>query len=271
MGRLNLRAKDSATRVTLFFAGWAVMVFVFFTCSGTKFHHYIFPVFPAIAFCVAYFIDRCWAEGLEKNLVYILAGLGLAGVIGANLYTWHDDQGVHSGLKHFTDLFVYNYTRPYPFELDNRDTFAMVAGVCGAGVVLAFLSRNKRMLFMAFGITSVALAVWGSWFYWRWMSPHWSQRDEFWAFYKERSPNEPITGYILGPGWRGETFYGRNTLKEINEPGKLRQFLSQPGPEYVIVEQAHYQGMQQQLGSQFTYRIVDRSSNKFFLVEVDKS
>jgi hypothetical protein len=181
--------------------------------------------------------------------------------------------GEHSGLKHFTDLFVYNYTRPYPFGLDHPETFM---GICVAGGVVVgvgLLWKYKGLLFAGFGGMALLIALWGSWFYWRAMSHHWSQRDEFTAFYKERLPNEPITGYILGAGWRGETFYARNTIKEMNDPQHLLQFLNQPGPEFVIVEQARFTTMQQQLrqlaGDKFHFRIVDRSSNKFFLVEVD--
>jgi 4-amino-4-deoxy-L-arabinose transferase-like glycosyltransferase len=273
LGRIDRRSRDPQVRATLFFAGWAVVVFAFFTASGTKFHQYIFPVFPALAFIVALFIDRLWREGVDRQWFALLAGLATFGLIGSGLYRWHDDMGEHSGLKHFTDLFVYNYTRPYPFGLDHPETFM---GICVAGGVVVgvgLLWKYKGLLFAGFGGMALLIALWGSWFYWRAMSHHWSQRDEFTAFYKERLPNEPITGYILGAGWRGETFYARNTIKEMNDPQHLLQFLNQPGPEFVIVEQARFTTMQQQLrqlaGDKFHFRIVDRSSNKFFLVEVD--
>jgi 4-amino-4-deoxy-L-arabinose transferase-like glycosyltransferase len=246
-----------------------VGVFTFFTLSGTKFHHYIFPVLPALAFLCALYIDRLWRDGVDRHWYPILAACCTFVLIATGLYKWHEDQGAHSGLKHFTDLFVYNYTRPYPFGLDHPEVFAWICGLGGAAVLVTLLWRMKGMLFAAFGGLSVVLAIWCSWFYWRDMSPHWSQRDEFWALYKERLHNEPITGFILGAGWRGETFYGRNTIKEINDGPHLLQFVGQPRPEYVIVEQARYNNMRQILGDRFHLRIVDRSSNKFFLVEVD--
>jgi hypothetical protein len=163
-------------------------------------------------------------------------------------------------------MFVYNYSRPYPFTDDRPDVFAALCVVGGAWVALAFIWRSKTMLFSSFAALSLAIAIWGSWFFWRWLNPHWSQRDEFWTYYSERLRNEPIAAYLMN--WRGETFYSRNEVKQIKDPNKLREFVSQPGPEFVIVDHARYQGMVQVLGPQYRYRIVDRSSNKFFTVEI---
>lgn len=269
MGRLDRTDTDPKVRASLFFAGWSVGVFTFFTFSGTKFHHYILPALPGLAFCVAYFIDRLWREGLDRFTPALFAAFAILGMVGQNLHTWRQDQGPVSGLKHFTDLFVYNYTRPYPFGLDRPDQFAAILLAGAAIALLGMLWRSKVIVNGAFGGLAVALAIWGSWFFWRQMSHHWTQRDQFTALYAERQPNEPTTGFILGAGWRGETFYGRNSIKEINEPNKLLAFVSQPGPEFVIVEQARVNNLKQALGDKFSLRIVDRSSNKFFLVEVD--
>ena len=269
LGRIDRTKNDPQTRATLFFAGWAVALFTLFTLSGTKFHHYIFPTLPALAFLVALYIDRLWKDGLDKHWFPVLVGVTMFAVLANGLYVWHEDQGPHSGLKHFTDLFVYNYTRPYPFGYDHPEIFGWICVLGGAGVLISLLWRSKGWLFASFGVLATVLAIWCSWFFWRAMSHHWSQRDEFWALYKERLPNEPVTGFILGAGWRGETFYGRDTIKEINDAQHLLQFVGQPGPEYVIVEQARFNNMRQILGEKYHLRIVDKSSNKFFLVEVD--
>jgi 4-amino-4-deoxy-L-arabinose transferase-like glycosyltransferase len=270
MARLDFRSKTPQARASLLFAGWVVAVFAFFSFSGTKFHHYIFPVFPALAFCTALFIDRLWREGLGRWLLAIFAGIAVYALIASNLYAWHDNGGIHSGLKHLTDLFVYNYDRPYPFDEDRRDIFAAICVVGGAWLLLAFVWRSKTMLFSSFGAVAVAIAIWGSWFYWRWMSPNWSQRDEFWVYYQERIHNEPIAAFLMN--WRGETFYSRNTVKQLYEMSKAAQLLhaygTQAGPKFLIVEQDRFRDMTRSLGSQFRYRVADRSSNKFFLVEV---
>jgi 4-amino-4-deoxy-L-arabinose transferase-like glycosyltransferase len=268
VGRASRADQSMASKATLFFAGWAVSIFCLFSLSGTKFHHYVVPVLPALAFGCAYYADTLWREGLDRFIVPNLIGLGLFVLIASNLYQWHDDAGVHSGLKHFTDLFVYQYNRPYPFGFDNPESFAVICAVGGTAVALAIFWESRRGVFVLFSLLSVAIAVWGSWFYWTWMSPHWSQRDEFWAYYREAKPNEPITGFILGEGWRGETFYGRNRIKEINDPNHLMEFLNQPGPEYVIVEQARFNNLRQAVNGTHNIRLVDQSSNKFYLVEV---
>ena len=166
------------------------------------------------------------------------------------------------------DLFVYQYNRPYPYGSDEPELFAKLCIGGGIAILAALLWQSKRLTAAAFGGFAIVMALWGSWFYWREMTPAWSQRDEFWAVYKERQPNEPITGFILGEGWRGETFYGRNTIRQINDAPHLLQFVNQAGPEYVIVEQARYNNLKQALGSNYQMRIVDQSSTKFFLVEV---
>jgi 4-amino-4-deoxy-L-arabinose transferase-like glycosyltransferase len=269
VSRTSRTSTDAKSRLTMVFASWAVLVFAFFTASGTKFHHYIFPVLPALAFLVALAIDQIWREGISQWFVPVLGGVAVYGLVANNLAVWHLDNGqVQSGLKHLTDLFVYQYQRPYPFGMDNVDLFQRIAVLGGAAVAASLVLNQKKWVFMSFGALAVAVGIWGSWFYWRWMSPHWAQRDEFWAIYSQSKPNEPITGFILGEGWRGETFYGRNRVREMNDATHLQAFVQQPGPEFVIVEQARLNVLKQALPG-YNVRVVDQSSNKFYLVEVE--
>jgi len=111
--------------------------------------------------------------------------------------------------------------------------------------------------------------VYVSWFHWKDLSFHWSQRDILWAYYQDRgSPNEPIAAYYMN--WRGETFYTSNHIKQIKDGAKFRSYLAQKGRLWVMVEQNRYNGMKTIIEQEKrSPTIVDRSCNKFYLVSVD--
>nr|WP_153867937.1 MULTISPECIES: glycosyltransferase family 39 protein [Myxococcaceae] len=110
-GRVRLRGGTRADHVALIAAVWAGFTFFLMTSSATKFHHYVFPLVPALALLIALFVDRLWEEGIGPHGLSVLLGLVLFCVVGKDLA---------ENPKHFTDLFVYNYDRPYPVELDTR-------------------------------------------------------------------------------------------------------------------------------------------------------
>src|SRR5262249_48191579 len=105
LAHVDRQKAHPAARATLPLGRRAMSVFIFFSFSGTKFHHYIFPVLPALSFCVALFIDRLWREGIDRWSITLYGALGLFALVGQGLYVWHEDAGPHSGLKHWTDLF----------------------------------------------------------------------------------------------------------------------------------------------------------------------
>jgi hypothetical protein len=79
--------------------------------SATKFHHYVLVVLPGVAILVALFLDQLWEDGPAAHAVPLLLGAVLFFLVAKDLATTP---------KNFTDLFVYNYERPYPHELDTR-------------------------------------------------------------------------------------------------------------------------------------------------------
>jgi 4-amino-4-deoxy-L-arabinose transferase-like glycosyltransferase len=109
--RIRLGAQDARTRVAFIALAWAVVSFFVVDISATKFHHYVLPVLPAVAILLALFVDELWEEGVAAHGVSLLLGLVFFILVGKDLA---------GNPKNFTDLFVYNYERPYPFELDSR-------------------------------------------------------------------------------------------------------------------------------------------------------
>jgi 4-amino-4-deoxy-L-arabinose transferase-like glycosyltransferase len=131
--RIRLGAEDTRTRVSFIALAWTVVAFFVVASSATKFHHYVLPVLPAVAILVALFVDELWEEGIAAHGVSLLLGLVLFILVGKDLA---------ENPKNFTDLFVYNYDRPYPFELDSRairfgDHLLMVGDVVAAVLLAA--------------------------------------------------------------------------------------------------------------------------------------
>jgi 4-amino-4-deoxy-L-arabinose transferase-like glycosyltransferase len=111
VARIRLGAQDARTRVAFIALAWTVLAFFVVDISATKFHHYVLPVLPGLAILVALFVDELWEDGIAAHGVSLLLGLVFFILVGKDL----------AGTpKNFTDLFVYNYDRPYPFELDTR-------------------------------------------------------------------------------------------------------------------------------------------------------
>jgi 4-amino-4-deoxy-L-arabinose transferase-like glycosyltransferase len=116
--RVRLRSERPADHVSVIATLWVVVTFSVFGLSATKYHHYVFPILPALAVLIAIFVDRLWEEGTTRHAVPMIFGLVLFALVAKDLASYP---------KNFTDLFVYNYERPYPFELVTRP-LVLIAG-----------------------------------------------------------------------------------------------------------------------------------------------
>ena len=256
---------------------WALATYVLMTLSATKFHHYIFPAVPPLAVLAGLFLDRLLADGPGAHLPALLLGAALAAVVGHGL--WARPQS-------FSDLFVYNYDRPWPdrelrelhpghrlgpfvFSLAPR---AVVSGATAgllAGLLLGIAWRSARWFAAAIAGTALALAVWLSWAHWRELSPHWTQREIFRTYLRERaSPDEPVVAYFMN--WRGETFYGRNRVREVMDDDRMKEIAARSGRIWVIAERGRHAALRAAVGPSRALRVVDRSSNKYELVAVEE-
>jgi hypothetical protein len=100
------------------------------------------------------------------------------------------------------------------------------------------------------------------------MSPHWTQRDFFYLYYTQSQPDEPIGAYLMN--WRGETFYSRNTVRQLKEVGQLQAFVAGPGKrKWLLVEQARLGGMRQALQPAWRVRVVEDRNAKFVLATAE--
>ncbi|MGA9525623.1 MAG: hypothetical protein WBV82_29460, partial [Myxococcaceae bacterium] len=289
VSRLRLRSSDTADHVGVLATVWVAFTFTLLGASSTKFHHYVFPILPGLAVLIALFIDRLWREGIGKYAGALLLGLVLLILVGKDLA---------STPKHFTDLFVYNYDRPYPLDLLNRNihfgglalnlgetptslipaftlpfNLKQMMGFLFTGAVMIFagaaIMRDRRLLFGSFLAATLSFTLWFNWNHWVDLSHHWTQRDLFWRYYELRKPDEPITAFLMN--WRGETFYSRNTVKQIKDNARMTQFANLPGRKWALVEHNRLGILKNAVGSGHAVTVMTKPemNNKFLLVAID--
>jgi 4-amino-4-deoxy-L-arabinose transferase-like glycosyltransferase len=276
LARVKLAGRTRRDDLVLLAGLWAVITYALMSLSATKFHHYVFPAVPALAILCAAFVDRVLDEGLEPHLGALLLGIVAFAVVGQSLF-------VHP--KALPDLYVYNYDRPYPdkeiadlhrvwragpfvVSLAPRPFFSALFAAGGVALAAGWLWRSRRGVVAALSAVAVAFALYTSWIHWRELSPHWSQRDVFRSYLAQRgSPDEPIVAYYMN--WRGETFYSRNLVRQVQDAARMKELAERPARTWVIVERSRYGALRQAVGPKPQLRIADRSTNKFFLVAVE--
>jgi hypothetical protein len=307
VARIRLRPASNRERAMLFLLLWLLIGFAVFAFSATKFHHYAFPILPPLLLFSALWIEQLLDEGLRAHAGTVFAGALLYALVA------HDLAMVP---KHLTDMFVYNYDRPYPDrETDPRQVFtllfyaapavalspwlfdrltqlwrflkalpdkgrraelrgAMRARLSGTPLLTPEAPQDRTVVVMALISVAVAFAVFLGWFHWRKLSPHWSQRDLFWIYYHQSQPDEPIGAFQMN--WRGETFYSRNTVRQIGRTltppfVTLADFVNGPGQrKWVLVEQARVGALRQGLGSSARVRVVESRNTKYALALVER-
>ncbi len=278
LARCRARPRDPAESLALLAGLWAVVTYVAMSLSATKFHHYILPAVPPLAILAALFLDRVLREGTEEHAVSILLGLAAFAVVAHSL--WMQP-------KSLSDLFVYNYDRPWPekeladlhpgvvvgplrLSLAPRAVIAALSATGGAALFLAWVWGARRAFAASLAGVAAAFALWVSWLHWRELSPHWSQRDLFRTYLAERgSPAEPVAAYAMN--WRGETFYSRNLVRQIQDNALARDWASQPGRQWIVTERGRLSSLRAALGTGQRLRVADASSDKYVLVAVEEA
>lgn len=270
VGRLKLRGAGTADLVGLIGVLWFAVAWGLIGISATKFHHYVLPMLPPIAILIGMFIDKVWEEGIEQHAMVLLLGIPFALLVGKDLATTP---------KNFTDLFVYNYDRPYPQFIMDKPVFGQtpLKTMMGIGFLLGGAAaglfaywRSKVSMFTAGLATALVFALWFNWGHWVDLSHHWTQRDQFWRYYTNRRPGEPMASFLMN--WRGETFYSRNQVKQIKDNANvgLFNYVQQPGREWALVEHARLGILKGAIGPDKNVTVIDKDlNNKFILVTIE--
>jgi 4-amino-4-deoxy-L-arabinose transferase-like glycosyltransferase len=306
---LRVRRDDRAWRFTVFVVAWGLVVFLFFSLTTTKFHHYILPFCVPAALAVGRFLDVV-AEQRQGRLVAVAVAGALSALFLRDLCTapWE-----------WIDLFTYHYKgyKPeYYFPMDVIDPlvlpfadaedpvslFRLGPAVCGGAALLLLLgssllvkprsspaagaddgARRAPLSFLldvvhapGRGVVvgavagAVVVAVFAVHVFWARASAHWSQRWIFATLHEERRADEPIIAFQMD--WKGETFYSKNTDIQIKKnAGDLRTAVQRPGREFVLVQTDRLDNLKSALGRAWEprLRVLDKSNAKWMLVVVD--
>ncbi|MBL8787502.1 MAG: glycosyltransferase family 39 protein [Deltaproteobacteria bacterium] len=282
--RLRVRDNRHQNQMLVMLGVWAAVAFTLFTISSTKFHHYIFPAVPAMAFIVALFLRHIFKEG-----GWTLRFAALVGVIMFVAVGWD----INSDQQSLRNLMTYKYDRPMPENLPidadakvsessektwkesyfwkhtsptlqtilttkafRYERFIPTILIIGCLMFCLFFFVKTRIAgLVGLGLTASALSAWALSYYLPALTPHWSQKYLFDAYY-DTCKQLPESDYVkdayeplvkdIGLGfigdyfrsepkriceedilawlitWRGETYYSYNELKPI---GKKEQFM----------------------------------------------
>ena len=250
LARLRLRPQTQRDRALFFLLLWFLVGFAVFGFSATKFHHYAFPVLAPILLFAAVWVEQLLEEGLRANAGAVLTGGLLYGLIAHDLAMTP---------KHLTDLFVFNYDRPYPDrETDPRQVFTLLfyaAPVVALapwlfdrasqwlGWLKAIVNKSARAklradyrirmegaplenpeappdrLVAVSALLAVALAFA---VFLGWF--HWRRLSPHWTqrdlFWTYDHQSQPDEPIgAYQMNWRGEQFYSKNTVREIARQG----------------------------------------------------
>jgi len=108
LSRVRLAVKTRENQTALFVFIWFLFAYVLFTIAKTKFHHYIFPALPPMA----YLIGKSLSDLAKAKGVLVKAGVLLAaGLFVAVTYNLSKEQQM------FRDLVTYKYDRALPKHL----------------------------------------------------------------------------------------------------------------------------------------------------------
>ena len=305
IARVRPRPQTPRERALLFLLFWLLIGFAVFAFSATKFHHYAFPVLAPLLFFAALWLENLLDDGLRAHAGSVFAGGLLYALVARDLAL---------SPKHLTDMFVYNYDRPYPDkETDPRKVFTVLfysaAAVAlspwlldragqlwrwaraltsrerraalrsafqermqGAPLASAEPAQDRNVAVWSLLALALSFAVFCGWFHWRRLSHHWTQRDLFWEYYHQSTPDEPIGAYLMN--WRGETFYSRNTVRQVGRAAPsitLADFVASPGQrKWLLVEQSRLSNLRGALGATARLRVVESRNNKFALTLLEK-
>ncbi len=206
----------------------------------------------ALLLLAAYLGYDVWRSRSEDNFAALVTALLLA---------------VAAGWLAFRGLAPDMASSPR-FAVSIKGVLGAAFGVAGLISVLALAARSRSLLFGSFGTFALGFALWFNWSHWVDLSHHWTQRDLFWRYYQQRKPDEPITAFLMN--WRGETYYSKNTVKQIKENPKMTAYAAQPGREWALVEHNRLGILKAAVGADKTVTQIDRDlNNKFVLVTIE--
>ncbi len=207
-----------------------------------------------------------WARGAMTT--GLLAAPPVLALVGRDL-SWVTDARPQ-GYERLIHLFVYNYGRPWPTELDYRPILTGFAVIATVIIVAAAFRPIRDVAMRAFIGVALLFCVWSLDVYMIDLSPHWGQRELIQRYYDLRSSDEePLLAYQMN--WKGENFYSGNAVNVFVQLDNqaLRTWLSQHQgtTAYILLEAARLSGLRGVMRGATIEEVTDsRLCNKFILI-----
>jgi 4-amino-4-deoxy-L-arabinose transferase-like glycosyltransferase len=266
-------APQASTLGTYLLMLWTLATFGLFSIAGTKFHHYVAPMAPAVAILAGAALDDWWRE--RKAALPIAFGLLATVVVAIIARDLAREESSPTGPARLLHLFVYLYTRPWPPALHFERELA-VAGAAAALLTLALaVPAWRRGAVVALGVIAVAFSAWCMDVYLLRLAPHWGQRETISEYYRRReSPDEILVAYAQN--WMGENFYTGNHVATFKVPGNaFKRWVDERRKAgarvfFVTTEHATIPRVQRDVGEVQSFEILTTRelNNKFALARV---
>ncbi len=310
-------APGHAVRAFVFI--WFAVAFAVFTISSTKFHHYILPAVPALGVLVGFALLELERLEMPTRRMQMLLGAGMVIAVLVvlidepqslrNMFTYKYDRPLPENLPHdFSAVVEWKSDvepklawRDQPFGRHVGATTAALlqvpwlryetfipwmGGLLALCWFIGIARRGLPWLRGALVVASLAMALWSLNVYLPSLTPSWSQRYLFDAYYddcKLLPQPEPIveayTPWIAHAGldglvrffdsqpkrvcsediiswlitWRGETMYSYNEIRPINkEQGQFDPYMKEMNrgrPLYVLMERGRRGAVESKLRS----------------------
>ena len=257
--RTRGQPRDARGGLALLCGLWAAAGYLLVGFTATRYPHYVLPLVPPLLVLAALFVDRLLDQGLRPHAA---AGiLGIAALVATG--GWLARQP-----RLLTALFTYDPRRPWPTALvDPAPAIAAVVGLALLGIAAAVLRRSARLAAGSLVVASLLSAAWISWVHWPELAVHWTQREVFAAWKREAPrPDEPLVAWLMN--WRGETFYGRNRVREVVDPARMGEIAARPGRLWVVTEVERVPSLGSAVGPRKLLRVAGGAPGRYRLVEL---
>ena len=252
--------RNARAGLALLCGTWVAAGFLLMGFAATRYPHYVLPVAIPLLVLAALFLDRLLDEGPGRHAV---AGLLGAAALAATGWSLAREPRLLSA------LFTYDPRRAWPEGALGRPgaVLAALAALALLGLAAGALRRSARISLASLLAAAFLSATWISFVHWPALAVHWTQREIFAAWREESTgPDEPLVAWLMN--WRGETFYGKNRVREVVDPARMREVAARPGRLWVVTEAERVPSLTSAVGTGKRLRVAGPVSGRYRLVEL---
>jgi 4-amino-4-deoxy-L-arabinose transferase-like glycosyltransferase len=258
--RTRAEPEDARGGLSLLCALWAGAGYLLVGFTATRYPHYALPIVPPLLVLAGLFLDRLVDEGPGRH-----AAAGLLGAAALGATGW----ALAREPRLLTALFTYDPRRSWPGSALGRPgaVLGLLAGGALLGLAVAAVRRSGRIAAGSLVAAALLSASWISWVHWPALAAHWTQREVFAVLRsQDPAPDEPVVAWLMN--WRGETFYGKDRVREVADPARMREIAGQPGRIWVVTEAERLPSLEGAAGPSRRLRVAGPPSGRYRLVEL---